>query len=298
MIHSYVLMSNHYHLIVQTPEANLSACIQWLSVSYSIWFNKRHGRAGPLFQGRFKSIPVENSAWGYELSLYVHLNPVMRAGLGLEKKTRKSEARGYRKPTKEEVKARLQELRTYQWSSYRVYAGYCKSLDWLEIKDLLRRATRDPEKRSWKYRQDVMYRLAQGVSEPFQEKLKTGMALGTEKFLRKIRALCKAGRETSGKKVLRQRVDFDELVKSVEKLKKEKYDKITSMRNDWGKPLIMWGARMFCGMTLREIGDRIGNLDYGAVAMTIRRFEKKSKKDQFLRSKMKLLKKEMFNVKT
>jgi REP element-mobilizing transposase RayT len=50
-IHAYVLMDNHFHLMLETPEANLSRAMQWLGVSYSIWFNRRHDRAGHLFQG-------------------------------------------------------------------------------------------------------------------------------------------------------------------------------------------------------------------------------------------------------
>jgi putative transposase len=55
-IHGYALMGNHYHLQVETPKANLSQAVQWLNVSYSTWFNRLHGRVGPLFQGRFKAV--------------------------------------------------------------------------------------------------------------------------------------------------------------------------------------------------------------------------------------------------
>ncbi len=68
-IHAHVCMTNHYHAILQTPDANLSRGMQWLHGSYSAWYNARHNRVGPLFQGRYRSIPVENSAWAYHLSL-------------------------------------------------------------------------------------------------------------------------------------------------------------------------------------------------------------------------------------
>src|SRR4051812_18662427 len=61
-VHAYALMPNHYHLLLQTPKANLSQAVQWLNVSYSIWFNRKHGRVGPLFQGRFKSIEDRQTA--------------------------------------------------------------------------------------------------------------------------------------------------------------------------------------------------------------------------------------------
>jgi REP element-mobilizing transposase RayT len=52
-IHAYVLMGNHYHLQIETPQANLSRAMQWLNLSYGAWFNRRQQRSGPLFQGRF-----------------------------------------------------------------------------------------------------------------------------------------------------------------------------------------------------------------------------------------------------
>src|SRR6266536_3633889 len=75
-VHCFVLMDNHYHLVVELTEANLSRAVQWLNVSYSVWFNRRHPRSGHLFQGRFKSVAVSGEEWALELSRYVHLNPV------------------------------------------------------------------------------------------------------------------------------------------------------------------------------------------------------------------------------
>ena len=60
--HAFVLMENHYHLLLELTEPNLSRALQWLNLSYSLWFNRRHDRSGHLFQGRFKSIVVEPAA--------------------------------------------------------------------------------------------------------------------------------------------------------------------------------------------------------------------------------------------
>jgi putative transposase len=298
IIHSYVLMSNHYHLVVQTPDANLSEAMQWLSVSYSMWFNRRHDRVGPLFQGRFKSIPIENSAWAYEVSLYVHLNPVMRRGLGLGKQERRAEAKGFKAPDPAQVKIRLAELRGYRWSSFRAYAGYCKIPGWLEVGELLRRAARAKDARVPKYRRDVESRLKQGVPETLAAGFKNGLALGAETFLEHIRKIAKGDRETSGKKELRSRLSFGELVKAVEKLRGLEYAEIMALRGDWGKPLILWGARAYCGMTLGAIGDMVGGMDYSAVTMAVRRFEAKAKMDKSLRAHMTKLRQEVCYVKT
>jgi putative transposase len=80
-LHAYVLMDNHYHLILELRESNLSRAAQWLNLSYSVWFNRRHERSGHLFQGRFKSVIVSPQEWGLALSRYVHLNPVRVDGL-------------------------------------------------------------------------------------------------------------------------------------------------------------------------------------------------------------------------
>jgi len=104
-IHTYCLMSNHYHLLVETPEANLSQAIQWINVSYAVYFNNKRQRRGHLFQGRFKSLLVDADAYLKQLSRYIHLNPV-RA----EMVTSASE---------------------YPWSSYPFFIGKMKMPAWL-----------------------------------------------------------------------------------------------------------------------------------------------------------------------
>ena len=87
-LHAYVLMNNHYHLLAETVEANLSQAMQWLNVSYSVWFNRRYQRVGHLLQGRFQGIVVDWEQWGLELSRYLHLNPVRRQRYATDRKRR------------------------------------------------------------------------------------------------------------------------------------------------------------------------------------------------------------------
>ena len=104
-IHGYVLMGNHYHLIVKTREANLSRAIQWLGVSYAGWYNREHKRSGHLFQGRFKSFLVEDDSYLTALCYYIHGNP-LRAGM-------------------------VKDLQSYEWSSYHGYAERDRQPEWL-----------------------------------------------------------------------------------------------------------------------------------------------------------------------
>jgi REP element-mobilizing transposase RayT len=78
--HTYCLMTNHFHLLVETPQANISAGMQWLNGEHAKWFNWRYGLKGHLFQGRFWSEAVDDDAYFAEVVRYVALNPV-RAGL-------------------------------------------------------------------------------------------------------------------------------------------------------------------------------------------------------------------------
>jgi len=80
LCHAWVLMENHYHLVLETPHANLSQAIRHLNGVYTQAFNRRHQRGGHLLQGRFKAIVVEKETYLLELCRYVVLNPV-RAGL-------------------------------------------------------------------------------------------------------------------------------------------------------------------------------------------------------------------------
>ncbi|WP_095211313.1 transposase [Endozoicomonas ascidiicola] len=76
VIHSFCLMTNHYHLVVETPDANLSQGMRQLNGVYTTRFNRKYGRVGHLFQGRYKAILVDKDAYLMELSRYVVLNPV------------------------------------------------------------------------------------------------------------------------------------------------------------------------------------------------------------------------------
>ena len=126
--------------MVETLEANLSAGMHWLQVSYSVWFNRRHSRVGHLFQGRFKGIVVDPDTWGVTLSHYIHLNPVRVARLGLGKAGRANRVRGAQGLVSSEcIEAGLKVLRDYQWSSYHGFVGLAKAPNWLETGWLLSR---------------------------------------------------------------------------------------------------------------------------------------------------------------
>jgi putative transposase len=107
ILHGYCLMGNHFHLLIETPLANLSRGMQRLNGRYTQWFNFRHHRAGHLFQGRFKAILVEKEEHLLELCRYIVLNPV-RAGM-------------------------VEIASKWRWSSYRATSGAINAPSWLEV---------------------------------------------------------------------------------------------------------------------------------------------------------------------
>ena len=151
-IWSYVLMGTHYHLLTKPAGSNLSKAMQWLGLSYSGYFNQRHRRVGPLFQGRFKSFIVEEGDYLKRLLCYVHRNP-LRAGI-------------------------VDRLADYPWSSYPCLAYGRGCRPWLQSDKVLRLFGSDGSR--GKFREAV-----QGYSEEdgrVLEDLKHGLLLGGERM--------------------------------------------------------------------------------------------------------------------
>lgn len=266
---AFVLMGNHYHLLVSTPDANLSRAIQWLNISYSVWFNKRHHNCGHVFQGRFKAIVVEQQAWGVLLSQYVHLNPVRIEMLGLGKRDRGADKLGVGTvPTPQQIERRLTSLRTYAWSSYRAYAGYEAPPAWLSMESLLKRSGGRSA-----YRRGVEDLVRQGAAESPWQRVKWGLVLGSESFSQQVREGLTGGREKGAKRALRVRQTFESVVDIVERQTGEKWESFCDRHGDKRRDLVLWLARRCTGLTLAELGRKAGGMDYGAVAMALRRLD-------------------------
>ncbi|MFT5241367.1 MAG: putative transposase [Candidatus Promineifilaceae bacterium] len=284
LIHAYVLMPNHYHTVLQTPDANLSEAMQWLHTSYAAWFNTRHRRVGPLWQGRYGAKPVENSAWAYEVSLYVHLNPVCTNVFGLSKGRRRAEGLGLRSATKETLILRLRELRSYAWSSYRAYGGYTREPRWLTTKAILPRAHLSVSEQRKSYREDAKNLLCKGARETSYESLIDRVAVGSQRFREQMIVLAKGGqRETVCKRELRRRISVDDALGAVEAATGVSREVFIDRHGDRGKAVAMFLLRRYGGMTLREVGDAFGGVDYAAVSDRVRRLEREVATDRATR---------------
>ena len=269
-VHAYALMGNHYHLLIQTPGANASASIQWLNVSYSVWFNKRRDRVGHVFQGRFGSVLVDgDGAWALGASAYVHLNPVRTAELGLGKAANRAEAAGVVKPDGEALRQRLRTLRNYRWSSYPAYAGYAAIPGWLSTEELLRRAGGQKA-----YRRFVQQHVTRGAEPEGFEDIAGRVILGSRAFLERAKDWGgSVSREQPARRQLARCVPVEVIVKVVEKHVGEPWGAFADRHGDWGRDLALYLARMKSGLTLRCIGEIAGGMDYKSVSKAIGRFK-------------------------
>ncbi len=289
-LHAYVLMHNHYHLILELTEPNLSRTGQWLNVSYSVWFNRRHGRSGHLFQGRFKSVVVDPLQWGLELSRYVHLNPVRVASLGLGKKDRQTRRAGVPEaPDARVVKDRIAQLRGYRWSSYRAYVGLGKRPDWLECGRVLELGGGKEKDRSRSYQEYVESAVREGVAKSPWEELRHQVVLGSEEFLQQLRGDVRGNvREQPGMKRLAQaRPRLEVVIANLEKVKGVKWEGIRDRYGDEGRDLVLYVGRRACGLKLKELADAAGMNDYKAVSIAIRRYEERLKQSKATRDLLK-----------
>jgi REP element-mobilizing transposase RayT len=258
-IFSFVLMNNHVHLLIQTHRPNLSRWMHWLIVTYSVYFNRRHRRSGHLFQGRYKSFLVETGEYLLALSRYVHLNPVRGLTLG--------------QGTPAE---RRRRLRSFKWSSYPTYAGLSKTFPFVEQTLVLEELDGIGHDNHIAYRRFVEEGLLREVTNPFAA-VQWQAVLGSESFLRRIRDQMKRkhhqGREVTALRKAFRDTKPELLLATVAKKLKVEPERLCQIgdRGLRARNLAMWMVWECSGVTLREIGELFGGLDYAAVAQRIRR---------------------------
>jgi REP element-mobilizing transposase RayT len=177
VVHAYCLMDNHYHLLVETPNANLSKGMRQLNGVYTQAFNRSHGRVGHVFQGRYKAILVQKETYLLELARYIVLNP---------------------------VRARMvRAAKDWPWSSYRSTAGLGAGPGWLQTDWILSAFARRKGRAMQRYRAFV----AEGKDQPSPwEQLTNQVFLGSEHFVSELQARLEAGKDLSEIPVRQRRV--------------------------------------------------------------------------------------------
>lgn len=272
ILHSYVLMPNHYHLIVETPKANLSTFMHGLGSSYTTYFNLKRRRAGHLFQGRYKAFLIDVDSYLLELSRYIHLNPV-RAGI-----TARAEG--------------------YAYSSFRAFVFPQEKT--MVFRDLIwDMISGERKSASQRYREFVESSLEEKSKSPFGE-VYAGVILGKRSFIKRVlqklkdQNLCKM--EISHRKALTSTLcDIDEIVHLLSVHFKVPKDKVISSYPYRGYGIYLSRKHSPCSNV--EIGRYFGGLTYSAVTKIGTRLREKIQGDQRLRGEMKHIEERLSRVK-
>jgi REP element-mobilizing transposase RayT len=260
-LYLFCLMTNHVHLLVETPRGNLSAFMHKLQTAYTVYYNLRHKRVGHLMQGRFGAKPVESDEYLLALSRYIHLNPVFvesMKGQSLER--------------------RLAELRAYPWSSYRGYAGLAKGSDFVDDGPILSMMAALAKKRRRAYCRFVEAGIAETDDEFLEVLQGSAWGIGGSEFQERIQGL----HSTMAKQVKRpedvsfrhaaQKVSPEEVLGIVADTFGMKSDELKQRRYDCVARAV--AAQMlgkYAGMNQRDIG---GLLSMGTGSAVCRQLER------------------------
>jgi len=166
-IYSYVLMTNHFHLLIETPIGNLSEFMRQFNITYTSHYNRRHNRTGHLYQGRYKSVLVDKDMYLAVLSRYIHLNPVK-----------------IKKMKEITEREKLRYLKNYKWSSLPGYINRRAKQQIIDYTLILKEYGGDNDKARRAYKEMLSIDLS--TRPEIKEKIVGQSILGSEKFIGKF----------------------------------------------------------------------------------------------------------------
>jgi putative transposase len=266
-IYAYVLMGNHYHLLVKTNESNISRAMQWFGTSFTRKFNLLHHTSGHLFQGRFKSIIVENDAYLFGLSCYIHRNP-LRAGI-------------------------VERLSEYPWSSYRFYAYKKQAPEWLNTRTILNQLPGTDRHKSYR----IKVQQYSDEEESFLENVKHGLICGSQAFVADLKSRFLEDRkdaELPQHNSLFKEFDSDFILQKASKilnfnLEAARNAKKISTGEKNNRDLLIYLLWKTGRLSNREIGDFFG-LTYSSISRRVREIQNRFLIEEELRDQYQTIK--------
>lgn len=242
-VYAYCLMGNHYHLLIETLDSNLSNAMKFINGSYATYFNAKWKRIGHVFASRYKAILVEKDSYLMELSRYIHLNPVR--------------AKIVDKPEK------------FKWSSYKVYIGQRKT-DWVSANWLLKIFGSDIATASQRYQGFVEKGIHLKMKDPLKEII-GGMILGKKTFVDYIKSKIGADKWRSDQiPEIRQLKEYPTL-EEIEKVVKD-HSKLSFKEK---RKISIYLSYRLSNKPLKEIGTYFGGIKPTTINMLVRRMENK-----------------------
>lgn len=272
LLHTYALMDNHYHLLIETPKANISQIMQNLNTSYTVYINRKYQRSGHLFQGRFKGIIVDKNEYLVALSRYIHLNP---------------------------VRARIvQRPEDYRWTSYRAYTNEMVKSFFVDTTDTLSCFSEIKSKAVKAYKAYIEAGIG-SEENPF-EYIEAGIILGSKRFKAKIKKFLektKAHEELPQIKRLRERVPIDRVIKTCCSFYDKKEGELLKRGKDkQERQIAIYLSKILSGKKNVEVGSFFG-IKGPAVRGAIKAIEERLDKEKKVEKEIANLKEILINEK-
>ncbi|MBA2124595.1 hypothetical protein B9J78_06675 [bacterium Unc6] len=253
IIHTYILMNNHYHIILETPWGNLSKVMHYLNTSYATYYNAQRKRVGPLYQGRYKAILVEQDEYLHHLSRYIHLNPV-RVNL-------------------------VKDPKEYHWSSYHYFTSpKVKPPRWLNTGFILSMFDDKILQAKRLYKNFVMEAIGDEKDIIRKNTIK-GFILGSEEFVENIIDRFIHGEENPEIPIIKDLKQRKE--PSLERIKQVVEENVPTNKKLQRK-LCLYLSRKYTQKTLNQIADFYGRITDAGVSQAFRRTQNKRKEDNTL----------------
>jgi REP element-mobilizing transposase RayT len=270
-LHCYVLMGNHYHLVIETPNGNMNKVLHYINGSYANYINRKRNRSGHLLQGRYKGILVDRDAYLLELSRYLHLNPV-RAKI-------------------------VERPEDYRQSSYRSYVKTQKEA--IVTTDLiLGMVSEDGKTARRAYREYVEKGVAEGGRNPLED-VYGGVFLGSRGFikqaLRTLKETTLDQEEIAGRRELRK-FEIEDVIEAVCSYFEVSADRLAEGGKDL-RDMAIYLLKRHTSVLNRQIGELFEGLTYSGVSKANQRFSMSMSGDRSLRKAVEKIAGSMSNVK-
>lgn len=273
-IYTYCLMTNHFHVLLETRLPNLSQAIQWVNVSYAGYFNRKYQRNGHLFQGRFKSILVDADEYLKQLSRYIHLNPV-RANL-------------------------VEHPDEYKWSSYSTITGKTKEPAWLESAWLLSQFGTKRKQAITNYKKFVEEANTKDLKNPAKD-LSGGFILGSPDFVIWIKEIFLSTRSDENEipqlRELKPRINIDQIVEAVCREFNCEIEIILQKgrKRNVARDVAIYLVRVLSGEKGKNIGEYFGNISGAAITRRYNCLVKQIENNKRFRNRIQRLKHKIVN---
>ena len=257
-IAAYCLMANHYHLLVQTPDANLSRCMRHINGIYTQRYNARNGCDGTLFRGRYKSIVVDADSYLLELVRYIHRNP-LRAGI-------------------------VAKLDDYEWSSHKGYVSKAKKWEWLHKDYILGMFSKDKRSQIISYKRFISSEESAELIHYYSKKNMPSI-LGDKIFVKLLKdSFLKKKKEKEipeSTKLCPEVIDIKQAVCAYYQI--EETDLLMSRRGveNEARDFAMYMLRVIRSERLTKIGEEFNLSNYSSVSTAIERIKRKMDSKKF-----------------